>query len=46
MAQVYKTISYADANSRNTRALTAEELQKVNDALANFKTYFIAKHLS
>ena len=46
MAQVYKTISYADVNARNTRALTTEELQKVNNILSNFKSYFMSKHLS
>lgn len=46
MATVYKTVTYSESNTRTTRALTTEELQEVTATLNNFKTYFVAKHLS
>lgn len=44
MATVYKTITYSEKESRNTRSLTADETTKVTQILNNFKTYFVSKH--
>lgn len=46
MATIYKTITYSEKENRNTRELTSEEVTQVSTILNNFKTYFIAKHLS
>ena len=45
MATIYKTVTFAEKENRNTRALSTEELTQVNSILNNFKSYFISKHL-
>jgi len=44
MATIYKTVSYSKRDNNTTRAISAEEKTKVSEVLANFRTYFVAKH--
>lgn len=44
MATIYKTVSYSKRDNNTTTAISSEEKTKVSEVLANFRTYFIAKH--
>ena len=46
MAKIYKSISYTNRDSRPYTNLNETDLQKVNNIIQNFKSYFISKHLS
>lgn len=46
MAKVYKKISYQNRDSRPYTPLNETDLEKAKTILNNFRTYFIAKHLS
>jgi hypothetical protein len=44
MAEVYKTVSYADWNSRTATALTAEQQTDVRSTVSKFIELFKAEH--
>jgi hypothetical protein len=44
MANVYKTISQADYNSRTVRALSTDDKALVRGVISNFITLFKAQH--
>lgn len=46
MAKVYKKISYSNADSRPYSQLSETDKNRAITILENFRTYFIAKHLS
>ena len=44
MADVYKTLTYYQVKTRTTRAVSSEDKTKIDTIIANFITYFKAKH--
>ena len=44
MADVYKTLTYDEVNTRTIRALSAQDETETKAIISSFITYFKAKH--